>query len=170
MLRNRLGQMGIKLPLDALLIIAFQHHEKRRDILGSAVTRLPVERVLPPPPLATARTCNEYGEVAFVVPGAKPQIRVGTKLARWASRAGEPDSVAPEKSSTISPETQHLGPAEARHRRQPDAPIRENAAAVGAVRDSQSRAASDTRMIANAAPSKPARSGAPTAPTESKTR
>ena len=37
-LRNRLGEMGIKLPLDTLLIIAFQHHEKRRNILGSAVT------------------------------------------------------------------------------------------------------------------------------------
>ena len=37
-LRNRLGQTGIKLPLDALLISAFQHHEKRRYILWSTIT------------------------------------------------------------------------------------------------------------------------------------
>lgn len=40
----------------------------------------------------------------MVAPAAKPQIRIGTKLGRWASGAGEPDSVTPKKSSTISPE------------------------------------------------------------------
>jgi hypothetical protein len=103
-LRNRLCRMGIKLPLDALLISALQHREKRPDVLGSTVTRLPVEVVPPPPPLATIRTCHEYGKVTLVVPRTKLHICVGTKLARRASRAGEPDSVAPEKSSTVSPE------------------------------------------------------------------
>ena len=37
-LRNRIGKMGIELPLDALLISAFQHHEQGRYILGSAIT------------------------------------------------------------------------------------------------------------------------------------
>lgn len=37
-LRNRLGQMGIKLPFDALLISPLQHHEKHRYILGSTIT------------------------------------------------------------------------------------------------------------------------------------
>ena len=32
------GQTRIELPFEALLIIAFHHHEKRRDSLGSAVT------------------------------------------------------------------------------------------------------------------------------------
>ena len=36
--RNRLSQMGLKLPRDALLITTLQHHEKRRYIVGSAVT------------------------------------------------------------------------------------------------------------------------------------
>jgi len=38
LLRNRVGQTGIKFPLDALLIIPLQHDEKRRYILGSAIT------------------------------------------------------------------------------------------------------------------------------------
>jgi len=36
--RNRFGQTRIEPPFEALLIIALQHHQKRRDILGSAVT------------------------------------------------------------------------------------------------------------------------------------
>jgi hypothetical protein len=36
-LRNRLGQMSVKLPLEALLVFAFQHHEKGRGIFGAAI-------------------------------------------------------------------------------------------------------------------------------------
>src|SRR5947209_4373210 len=67
-LRNGLAQMGIELPRDALSIIAFQHRQKRRYIRRAVVTRLPAERVPPPPPLASARTGNEHGKIAVVVP------------------------------------------------------------------------------------------------------